>query len=65
MPTVLIAVVALTLPPDTLPLAVTEPAVTVPVVLMVFEPNALNRVTTLALPYVPAIPVNCEPLPKK
>ena len=43
----------------------TLPAVTLPVVDMGFDPNAARLAATLALPYVPATPVNKDPLPIK
>ena len=38
--------------------------VMLPVLEIVFEPNAANNVVTLALPYVAGNPVSCEPLPR-
>ena len=41
------------------------PLVTLPVVDIVFDPNAASNVVTLALPYVAGNPVSCDPLPRK
>ena len=45
--------------------ALTLPLVTLPVVDTGLEPNAAKLATTLALPYVAASPVSCDPLPMK
>ena len=50
---------------DIRPLFRTLPPVTLPVVLTGFEPSAAKLATTLALPYVAARPVSCDPLPMK
>ena len=59
-----------TLPPVMLPVPETTPApnsklppVILPVVLTGLLPKAAKFATTFELPYVPVIPVSCEPLP--
>ncbi len=50
---------------DIVPLVNMLPPVMLPVVEIVFDPNDDSNVTTLELPYVPVMPVNWLPLPRK
>ena len=47
------------------PLPRKYPLVTLPVVLIIFEPKLAIKVTTLASVYVAGKPVSCDPLPRK
>ena len=49
----------------TCPVVIRLPPVMLPVVDIVLAPNAAMSAVTLALPYELAIPVSCDPLPRK